>query len=143
MKTMFIVFLSITAIFNAYAQQGVVLRNDKVGWLKIGETIVDFQTERDEIYVMGADRFSAIKFKVDDEPINLISLEIYYDKGDKQEFPVNLSIKAAGESKIIDLDGDERSIRKIVFIYRTLPNRKDVKARVEIWGLKTNFVKSK
>jgi len=44
----------------------------------------------------------------------------------------------AGESRVIDLNGGERNLKKIVFVYKTLPNRKDEKAHVEIWGLKTN-----
>ncbi len=67
-----------------------------------------------------------------------MDLEIYYESGDKQDVKVNSPIKAPGESRIINLNGGERNLEKIVFVYKTLPNRKDVKAHVEIWGLKTN-----
>ena len=87
---------------------------------------------------MGADRFAAIKFKVDDAPIHLMDLEVYYESGDKQDINVNFPIKPKGESRVIDLKGGERNLKKIVFVYKTLENRKDVKAHVEVWGLKTN-----
>jgi hypothetical protein len=52
---------------------------------------------------------------------------------------INVSLKAAGESQVIDLEkGEQRSIKKIVIVYKTLANNMDVKAYVEVWGLKTN-----
>jgi hypothetical protein len=51
---------------------------------------------------------------------------------------INASLKAAGESEVIDLVGGEtRSIKKIVFVYKTIANNMDLKAYIEVWGLKT------
>ena len=125
------------------AQQPKIVVSDKSGWHKIGEVTVNFTKDRDEILVMGADKFESLKFKVLEAPIELIQMDIYFDNGDKQAVPIKQSVKAAGESKVINLKGDERGIKKIVFEYRTLPNRHDEKARVEIWGLKTNVNKNK
>jgi hypothetical protein len=138
-KSLVIILLAVAGSFGtAKAQQPAVMVSDDKGWHKIGETTVDFQKESDEIVVIGADRFASIKFKVVDAPIDLISLVIYYESGDKQDIKVNMPIKAPGESRIIDLNGGERNLQKIVFNYKTLPNNKDVKAHVEVWGLKTN-----
>ncbi len=138
-KIVIIAMLAFAGTYNvAMAQQPAVMLSDKTGWHKIGETTVNFQKETDEISVIGADRFASIKFKIEDAPIDLISMEIYYESGDKQDVKINMPIKAPGESKIIDLNGGERSLKKIIFKYKTLPNRKDVKAHVEILGLKTN-----
>jgi hypothetical protein len=114
-----------------------VMISDKAGWHKIGERHVDFVKDRDELLVMGADRFSAIKFKVTEASIELIDLEVYYESGDKQDIQVRSPLKAGMESRVIDLNGGERSLKRIVFVYKTLPNQKDEKANVEIWGLKT------
>ncbi len=123
---------------TANAQTPKVVISDKTGWHKIGETTVSFDHERDEIMVMGADKFAQIQFKVTEAPIDLQQMEVYYENGDKQAIPIRQSVKAPGESRVIDLNGGERTIKKIVFEYKTLPNRKDDKAHVEIWGLKTN-----
>ena len=120
------------------AQQTAVVLNDKSGWHKIGETTVDFKKDTDEITIIIADRFASIKFKVEDAPIDLVSLAVYYESGDTQKVDVNMPIKLKGESRVIDLNGGERNLKKIVFVYKTLPNRKDVKAHVEVLGLKTN-----
>jgi len=139
-KGMIIMMLAIVGSFGiASAQKPAVMISDAAGWHKIGERTVDFTKDRDEIPVVLSDRFSTIKFKVTAAAIYLTSLEIFYESGDKQDVMINQSVKSPGESRVIDLKGgSERSIKKIVFVYRTLPNSKDEKASVEVWGFKTN-----
>lgn len=120
------------------AQQPAVVISDKTGWHKIGETKVDFTKDRDEVLVMGADKFATMKFKVTDAPIDITDVEIFYESGDNQKVNLGSAIKAPGESRAIDLNGGERRIKKIVLMYKTIPNYKDKKAHVEIWGNKTN-----
>ncbi len=143
MKTMIMMLLAIAgSIGIASAQTPAVMVSDATGWHKIGERTVAFKTDKDEIVVIGSDRFSTIKFKVTEAAIDLISLEITYESGDKQDVKINKTIKSPGESGLINLKGgSERSIKKISFVYKTLPNSKDEKASVEIWGLKINTVK--
>lgn len=136
-------FLSVAALSAVQAQNPKVVVSDKTGWHKIGETTVDFTREREEVLVLGANRFASLIFKVDDAPIDLVEIEIFYESGDNQKVSANFPIKAPGQSKEIDLNGGERNIKKIVFVYKTLPNNKDKKAHVEIWGLKTNTDKNK
>ena len=142
-KTLMIMMLIAVAGFStANAQTPKVILNDKTGWHRIGEVTVNFQKDRDQIVVLGEDRFASIKFKVEDAPVEIISLDIYYESGDTQHVNVNTQVAVNGESKIIDLHGgNERRLKKIVFIYKTLPNHKDEKAHVEVWGLKTNAAK--
>ncbi len=134
--------LSLLALGAGYAemkaQQPTVVMSDKTGWHKIGETKVDFTKDKDEVIVMGADRFAKIKFKVTDAPIEFTAIEIFYESGDNQKIPMSTLIKSPGESRTIDLNGGERSLKKIVFMYKTIPNYKDKKAHVEIYGDKTN-----
>ena len=141
-KALFLVLFAVTAISGiAKAQKPEIILSDKTGWHRIGKTTVNFQKDRDEIMIIGANRFASIKFKVEDAPIDLIDLEVYYESGDRQDIKINMPIKAAGESRVIDLNGGERNLKKIIFLYKTLPNRKDVKAHIEVWGLKTNTSK--
>ncbi len=137
-KLAFILFLAIAGLNNSGFAQTKVVLSDKTGWHKIGETSVDFTKDRDEVSVVGADKFAALIFEVADEPIDLMDIEVFYESGDNQKVSVNFPIKAPGQSKSIALNGGERSIKKIVFVYKTMPNHKDKKAHVEIWGLKTN-----
>lgn len=132
----FMVLAFTTAI--GIAQIPKVVISDTKGWHRIGQTTVSFKREKDEIKILGSNRFAAIKFKVKDAPINLISLEIYYEGGGKQDVAVNMPIKREGVSNVIHLNGGEHDLQKVVFIYKTLPNYTDEKAHVELWGLKTN-----
>jgi len=135
---MILILLAIAAYGVASAQLPKVVASDKKGWHKIGETTVNFQKETDEVIILVANRFAAIQLKVEDAPINLISAEAYYESGDKQDLKIMGSIKAPGESDVINLNGGERTLKKIVLVYKTIPNYKDKNAHVEIWGLKTN-----
>ena len=51
---------------------------------------------------------------------------------------IGQNIKNPGETRVVSLNGGERSIKKIVLTYKTVPNSKDQKAHLELWGLKTN-----
>ncbi len=126
------------------AQKPAVVANDKTGWHKIGETTVDFEKDVDEVAVLLADRFAMLKFKVTEAPIELLDLDVYYEEGDMQNIKIGYAIKEAGsESKPIDLKGGaERNLKKITFRYKSIENRSDKKARVEIWGKKTNVDKA-
>ena len=122
----------------AVAQTPKVVVSDKTGWHKIGETTVDFKREREEIEIFGANRFAAIKFRVEDEPVDLVYADVQYESGDNQKININTHVKSPGYTREVTLNGGERSIKKIVFVYKTLPNVNNKKAHVEIWGLKTN-----
>lgn len=143
-KLMMIISLAVSGVMNvATAQKPAVVVSDKAGWQKIGETTVKFEKETDEIIVMGADKFASLKFKVTEAPIDLIDMDVYYDDGSSQKININMPIKMAGESRVIDIKGSEHELKKVVFVYKTLPNHHDKKARVELWGLKTNADKKK
>ena len=138
-KVLSIILLFTAGIYGtASGQQTTVVSADTSGWYKIGQANVDFKRDRDEIVVLGADKFKSIKLKVINAPIDLKDLEIYFETGNRQDVKINASLKAAGESEVIDLVGGEtRSIKKIVFVYKTIANNMDVKAYVEVWALKT------
>ena len=67
--TMF-VLLAMAIVYGSVNAQSVVV-SDKEGWHKIGSRTIDFKNEKDEITVLGSDKFSSIKFKVKDAPVNL------------------------------------------------------------------------
>ncbi|MEO8086456.1 MAG: hypothetical protein ABI763_06535 [Bacteroidota bacterium] len=118
------------------AQQPAIMVSPAAGWHKIATTTADFKKERDEVSVLGADQFSAIRFKVTDAPLDLQDLEIWFENGTKQDVQVRTPLQVGMESRIINIQGGAQDIDKIVFVYKTLPNRKDDKAEVEIYGLK-------
>jgi len=121
------------------AQKAAVVVSDKPGWHKIAETTASFEKEEDQVDVLLNDRFSALKFKVTDAPLELVSVNVFFEDGTRQNIDVFFSIKKPGDTtRDIDFGGPgEKKLDKIVFKYRSLPNRNDKKAHVEIWGKKT------
>lgn len=120
----------------AFAQSGVVTSN-KAGWHKIGESKADFKAENESISVLGADRFKSIKLKVTDAPINIESVEVFYESGDVEKLSVANQLTEGQETRVIDLkNGASRELKKVVFTYKTVPNSSKDKAHVELWGLK-------
>jgi hypothetical protein len=119
------------------AQQPAVVISDKDGWHKIAETKVDQKMEKDEVMVMGADKFATLIVKVTEAPVDLETVDIYFEDGSSQKANINKSFKSPGQSDYIKLGG-ERSIKKIVFMYKTMANAADKKGHVEVWGMKTN-----
>ena len=66
-KSIMMILLIIAGSYGiTNAQQPAVIVSDTKGWHKIGETFVNFQKDRDEIILVGANRFASIKFKVED-----------------------------------------------------------------------------
>ena len=85
---------------------------------------------------MGADAFRRLKFKVVDAPINLLDMKVYFENGQFQDVPLRFTIEKGGESRIIDLNGNVRRLKKIEFWYRTIvPGFKRL-AKLMLFGIK-------
>jgi len=136
MKKTLVILFALFSAASVYAQKPAVVTDKAPGWQKIGETKVNFDTEKDEIAVLGADKFKSIKLRVTDASVNISDLEVYYEQGDKETIPVRSEIKPGAETRSYDLKGSDREIKKVVYIYKTLPNSANDKAHVELWGLK-------
>lgn len=115
---------------------GVVLDNDE-GWKKIGETVASFKSQNESIAVLGADEFAAIKIRVEDAPLHIERLQVFYESGDMEEIDVKKDIEAGAETGVIRLKHPDRDIQKVAFTYNTAPNAEGEKADVELFGLKT------
>jgi hypothetical protein len=105
-------------------------------WRMIGHTQASHSAEHDTITVTGPyDDFRRIKFKVTDAPLNLQRLEITYENGDKDALDVQQAIPQGAESRVIDLRGGSRHIRKIEFWYDTR-GKGQGKSDVTVFGMK-------
>ncbi len=129
--------LLVASQVSVFAQNPKVVVSDKDGWHKIGETKVDFKNETDKILVIGANRFSSIKIKVTEAPINLESFVIYFDNDEKQNVTIFQEFKVPGETREVAFGG-EKNVKRIEFVYKTIGDNRDKKAHVELWGFKSN-----
>ena len=85
---------------------------------------------------MGADKFKALQIRVKDANIHLDDVNVEFDGGEKQDVSLKSSFKAGEKSKVIDLVNAPRGLKKVGFVYRTVPNTSDDRAEIELWGLK-------
>ena len=131
-----IVLLVLFTSGAALAQKPEVITSNKPGWHKIGETTVSLKTDKDEISVMGNDKFRSLKFRVTDQPIQLVSMTVTNESGGVQEVNVGSEMKAGHESKVIELKGGAQAIKRVAFVYHTVANSKHEQAHVELYGLK-------
>lgn len=118
------------------AQTATLLTTDRAEWQKLSESTVILSTEitEAEIPILIKERFVCIRFRVAEAQINLLSLVIYYENGNKQDYAVNQNIAKNEYSKLIDLTGEQRIIKKILFKYQSVPNTDDKKVKLELWG---------
>lgn len=141
MKKLMVVILITLIGWNlqtAQAQKpGVVLKNDP-GWQKIGETEASFQSQDESIAVIGADEFEAIKIRVEEAPLQIERLQVFYESGDMEEIDVKQKMNPGDESKIFNLEKPTRDIQKVAFTYHTVSNSEGDKADIELYGLKTD-----
>jgi hypothetical protein len=103
-------------------------------WVKIGDRTVNYTVDHSEIVFDGLQKdVSALRIKVKKGAINLHRCAIFYDNGQTHDIDIMNAIPQGGESKVIELPSDSRTIVKLVFTYDT-KNRAIQKADLEIWG---------
>lgn len=103
-------------------------------WVKIGEQKVNFRGDRDEILI-GPDAgiFKRIKLKVEDAAVHFNDVVVVFGNDRRFDVPMRDNIPAGGETRAIDLPGDVRQIKKIIFMYKTRPGS-DERATVSVLG---------
>lgn len=105
-------------------------------WQQLGFTVVDFKVDRDFIVVTGADHFRKLKFKVLDNAVNMVNMHVVYENGGIDNIDLRFLIPAGGESRVIDLKGNSRRIRKVEFWYKSQRPGFRGKAKIWLWGIK-------
>jgi hypothetical protein len=132
-----LVMLALVAMgFAANAQKPAVVADNEAGWKHIGQVTASFKTTSESIVVLGADEFQAIKLKVEDAPIQIERVQVFYESGQMEELEVQSELKEGAETRVINLSNPKRDIEKVSFTYRTLPNAEGEKADVALYGLK-------
>ena len=105
-------------------------------WRLLCTKKVNFNIERDVI-VVGADEgvFKKIKLTVKKSGIHFKDMKVHFANGDIIDVKIRKAIPAGGETRIIDLPGRNRIIKKVVFRYEsTKINSK--RATVRLFGRK-------
>lgn len=105
-------------------------------WKRLGTKKVKFKTERDVIKV-GADEgvFTKIKLTVKKSGIHFKDMKVHFSNNDIVDVKIRRIIPAGGETRVIDLPGKNRSIKKVVFWYEST-KKNSKRATVRLYGRK-------
>ena len=104
------------------------------GWDFLGEQKVNFVRDRDAITVYNTNRYTAIRFKVENKEIILNDLKVVYENGDKLTPTIGDKIEADQYSREIELGPEGKTIRKIEFKFRSTGNVFKGRANVLVYG---------
>jgi len=104
-----------------------------VGWKKLGERDVNGKADKDVIKV-GADDgvFTAIQIKIEGSSLTMQDIKVVFGNDETFEPKTKLTFDKDTTTRVIDLPGDKRTIKRVEFKYGNLPG--GGKARVELWA---------
>jgi len=123
--------LTLTA---ALLTAGAALAGKQAGWERLGERHVTDRIDHDEITVTSAKGdFKALRIRVKGHAVQIHDMKVHFANGRTQDVSLRTVIPAGGESRVIDLEGTDRVIRRVTFVYdaQTLGGRQ---ATVVLFG---------
>ena len=108
-------------------------RWDSTGWVKLGEREVNGRVDHDRITVGRHDgKFTKLTLYVEKSDLEMLDFEITFGNNEKFHPEVRHVFREGSRTRVIDLPGDERTIKTIDLRYKNLPG--GGRARVEVWG---------
>ena len=111
----FVVFGCLIALFTVAAGDAVATKH---GWLHLGERTVTDRADHDVFFIQNPKRgLRALKFAVRRHAVEFRRIKITFANGKTQEHSLNAVIPAGGESRVLDLVGNERTVTKVEFWY--------------------------
>jgi hypothetical protein len=103
-------------------------------WERLGSRDVDFKGDRDTIEVGRSEgRFRQLQIRVKDAPIEISNMVVTFTNDQKFSPDLRHRFNEGTGSRVIDLPGERRAIRRIDFRYKSI-NRREGKGRVEVYG---------
>jgi hypothetical protein len=102
----------------------------------LGEKEITFLAERDDVLVGAAKgMFSRLVFEVEENDLEMFKVVVSFGNGKSEEIEVRHLFREGSRSRIIDLPGAKRIIRRITFFYKTTGPLREGRALIRIFGL--------
>lgn len=102
-------------------------------WEKLGERMVTGKADRDVIHVGARDgTFKRIRLSVEHSALEMYDVEVHFGNGETFSPNTRLVFGKNTNSRVIDLPGAARVIKKVVFKYGNLPG--GGRAQIELWA---------
>jgi hypothetical protein len=110
--------ISLLFLFVAVAILGVQLHaGQQPQMVLLGSGRVNGSLDHDTIQAGQQGTFRAIQLRVNGGAVNFLRIIVQYGNGTRSEIQVRSNIPAGGSSRIIDLPGDRRVIKRVDFWY--------------------------
>jgi len=108
-------------------------------WDFLGSRTVNFSLDKDVLEVGAKDgAFTKLLFKVDKGSLNMHKIVVSYGNGSRDEINVKHEFKRGTTSRVVDLKGKGRIVKRITFWYDT-KNRSARKATMKVYGRHLTF----
>ena len=105
-------------------------------WTYLGQANVDGRMDHDRISVgTWRGRFQRIQIRVERAPIEFHRVVVHYANGRSEEVAVRQRIPSGGQTRAIDLRGDDRNIDSVEFFYSRGGWRYGRTPRVRLYGI--------
>jgi hypothetical protein len=105
-------------------------------WDHIGVRPVDFRLDHDAISGVGDGAFRAIRIDVEGGDLEMFDVKVTFRNGETFSPATRLYFREGTRSRVIDLPGAARLIRRIDFFYRSAPFGAQGRAIVHVYGRK-------
>jgi len=106
-------------------------------WHSLGSKEVKDQSEQDTWHLGSSKgQFRKLKLTITRRAVRFYKFEVTYSNGEKDTIEVRSLIPAGGETRAIDLKGDDRYINKVDIWYEASSAGKGQRSVVTLWGYK-------
>lgn len=109
-------------------------RSAPAGWDRIATRNVSFRADHDAVVAIGQGQFRALRIDVEDATIEMYEIKVTFADGSVFSPQTRVLFRADSRSRVIDLPGASRTIRRIDFRYRSVDRRPVGTATVQVYG---------
>ena len=131
-----VITLSLALIISSFSMAEGKLSKSYTGgnWEKLGTKTVNMKADHDVLTVSFHEGFyTKVKFVIRKAPIYLKNVNIVFGNGNNKNIIFNRKFAPNSTTRIIDLPGNKRVIKKIKMNYKSAPTQKG-RAVFVIWG---------
>jgi hypothetical protein len=131
MKNFKLLFAAIPLLLMSFSFTNQKIQPGK--WRFIADKNVRYGPDHDVIIVTGNDNYRQLRLKVTDAPLKINDMKVHFENGEVFDVSIRSEIAKGGQSRVIDLPGASRNIRKVEFWYSTIGTQQGT-SRVALWG---------
>lgn len=104
------------------------------GWDHLGSRVVDFGGDHDSIDCRGEGRFTSFQLEVENGDLEMFDIVVTFGNGDKESPKTRFVFDDSTRTRVIDLPGNKRFIKRVDFYYKSIRASRDGRATINLYG---------